>query len=81
LKRQLKLSDEFQFKRQKISRGDGSFIDLNILELYYIKYTYSLLEIYSNSYRFITTYSQSLRLVKRDEFYNLFDYINSDVLT
>jgi len=61
--------------------GDGSSIDPNILEVYYIRYAYSPLEIYSNSYRFIATCSQPLRLVERDEFRDLLDYINSDVLT
>jgi hypothetical protein len=64
-----------------MNRGDGSSIDPNILEVYYIKYTYSPIEIYSNSYRFIATCSQPLRLVERDEFRDLLDYINSDVLT
>ena len=64
-----------------MGRGDRSFIDPNILEVYYTRYAYSPLEIYSNSHRFIATYSQPLRLVERDEFRDLLDYINSDVLT
>jgi hypothetical protein len=61
--------------------GDRSSIDPNILEVYYTRYAYSLLEIYSNSYKFIATCSQPLRLIERDEFRDLLDYINSDVLT
>jgi hypothetical protein len=37
--------------------GDGSSINPNILKVYYIRYAYSPLEIYFNSYRFIATYS------------------------
>jgi hypothetical protein len=85
LKRQLELGEEFKFKRRKMGGGDGSSIDPNILELYYTRYAYSHasspLKTVANGLRFITTCSQPLRLVEREEFRDLLDYINSDVLT
>jgi hypothetical protein len=85
LKRQLELGNEFQFKRRKMGGGDGSSIDPNKLELYYTWYDASPSKIHpkicANICRFIATCSQPLRLVEQEEFRDLLDYINSDVLT